>query len=436
LAEELINALTQIENLKVIARTSAFSFKGKDVKVADIGRELKVDTVLEGSVRKAGNRLRITAQLVETRDSHHLWSDKYDRNMEDIFAIQDEITEVIVDKLKPMLLGEEKIELRKRQMVDLEAYNLYLKGRWFLSRQTESDLNKAIDYFNRATEKDPNYAMAYARLGRSYSLLPYFSAVRPKDTIPKAREAISKALEIEHRLPQALASLAWIKAAYDWDWEGAEQDYTQAIDLDPGHADTRVAYAFYLMWLTRFDESLREIRHALEMDPVSLSINRGLGMILCYAGRYDEAMQALQKTLEMDPSFVRTHQLIGAVYLLEGKYDEALAELEKERAGLSGWDVYVKYWICLTYAKMGNRTEAYRILNDLLEQSREIYIPPQYFADIYIGLGEIDQSFKWLDKAHVEHDQNLCYLKVNPHYESIRSDPRFIAMLKKIGLEP
>jgi serine/threonine-protein kinase len=219
MAEALINELTHIEDLKVIARTSAFSFKGKNVNVRDIGRELDVETILEGSVQKAGNRLRITAQLVNTSKGHHLWSEKYDRDMEDIFAIQDDITEAIVSKLKPRLLGEEKARIAERHTVDIEAYNLYLKGRWFHDKQTEEGFKKAIDLFRQAIRKDPNYAPAYAGIAEAYSLLPLTSLLPPKETYPKAKEAVLKALELDDTLAEAHISLGHIKLQYDWDWE-------------------------------------------------------------------------------------------------------------------------------------------------------------------------------------------------------------------------
>jgi serine/threonine protein kinase len=281
LAEELINALTQIEDLHVVARTSAFSFKGQQLDVREIGRKLNVATVLEGSVRKAGNRLRITGQLVKVADGYHLWSERYDREMDDVFAIQDEITLAIVDKLKPRLLGEEKAKLAKSRAVDLEAYNLYLRGRWFAGQLAQEAFEKAIECYNQAIKKEPDYAPAYAGLADCHTWLPFVGPFESKKIMPKARKAALKALQLDDNLAEAHSSMALIKSLYDWDWESGEREYKRAIELNPGVAFIHQRYAMFLMYMGRHDEAINEAERALELDPLSpLQPRRRSGVFL------------------------------------------------------------------------------------------------------------------------------------------------------------
>jgi TolB-like protein/Tfp pilus assembly protein PilF len=438
LAEELINALTQLKDLHVVARTSAFSFKGKETDVRQIGNTLNVKSVLEGSVRKAGNRLRITAQLVNVDDGYHLWSERYDREMEDIFAIQDEITLAIVDRLKPKLLRTEKAKLAKRRDVDPEAHNLYLRGRFFWNKATEEGLKKALALFEQATKKDPAFAAAYAGIADCYNILIYHTLLfSPKEIYPKAITAVRRALEIDDTLAEAHASLAFIKSVFEWDWQGAEEEFKRAIELNPGYALAHFWYgAQHLRCMARFDEAIRETRLALELDPLSLIINREVAHNLHYAGQYDEAISALQKTIEMDPSFPLTHLELATVYLAKSMYEEALEEIEKEKAISAGQDQRAEGFIGTIYALLGKRDKAQKILNDLRERSRQEYIPQCLVAIIYVALGENDHAFEWLDKAYEERDPYLRFLKIIPVFAGVRSDPRYIALLKRIGLEP
>jgi TolB-like protein/Tfp pilus assembly protein PilF len=337
LAEELINALTQIEDLHVVARTSAFSFKGQQLDVREIGRKLNVATVLEGSVRKAGNRLRITGQLVNVADGYHLWSEKYDRNMDDIFAIQDEISEAIVSKLKPTLLRSEKAKLGKRQTMPIETYDLYLKGRYFLNKSSDDALKKAVDYFEQALAIDPDYAQAYAGLADAHLVLPIYSFSRPQDTYRKGRRAAIRALEID--------DTRMVKSMYDWDWKGAEKELKKAIELNPGYAAAHFAYAQHLRFMNRLDEAIAEIGIARELNPLSLEINRELGSILIWAGQYDRAIEAFRKAIEMDPNHRYAHMLLGMAYLQKSMTDEALREFEREKEVL-GRGILFRYPAC------------------------------------------------------------------------------------------
>jgi len=435
LSEELINALTQINDLKVIARTSAFSFRGKELDVRDIGTKLNVQTVLEGSLRKAGNRLRVTAQLIDTADGHHLWSERYDREMDDVFAIQDEITLAIVDKLKVKLLGGGKATLAKHKIVDLEAYDLYLKGRYFWNKMTEEDLKRATEYFQRAIEKAPNYAPAYAGLADSYCYLPIYGALPTTQTYPKARAAALKALEIDDALVEAYVSLGNIKTYHDWNWEGAEKEFRRAVELSPDYALGHHWYAMYLLCLARFDEAIREMRRALELDPISLVINRDLGFILSYAGQREQAMEALHRTIEIDPNFPTTHLMLAWLYFQGSNYEEAIAAFEREMAISGSKDSRTESSFAGFYALIGNKDKTQTILDDLLRRSKRAYVPAYSIASVYIALGEVEQGFEWLDKAYEERDIMLSYIKVGPEFTQRRSDPRYAALLKKMGLE-
>jgi TolB-like protein/Tfp pilus assembly protein PilF len=434
MAEELINALSQIRDLRVIARTSAFSYKGRNVNVRDIGRELDVATILEGSVRKAGNRLRITAQLVDTTGGHHLWSQRYDREMDDVFAIQDEITLAIVDRLEPKLL-DNKAGLAKRQTVDPEVYNLYLRGLFFRNKRTEIGLKKAIECFQQAIKREPDYALAYAGLAASYSILPFYSALPPNEVVPKAREMVVKALQIDETLPEAHAALGYAKTWYERDWDGAERAFKRAIELNPGYADVHYYYSFNLVFRARFDEALAEIEQALELDPVSVAINREIGTMYCWTGEFERAIGALKKTLEMDPSLTYTHCNLGLSYLGESMYEEALTEFQKEREVSGGAHVWAEMYSGFAYVQMGKTVRAQEVLDNLLGHSKQKYISPFILAGLHFVLGKNDTGFELLDKAYEEQDPWLCFLKTHRLIESIRSDPRYIALLKKMNLE-
>jgi TolB-like protein/Tfp pilus assembly protein PilF len=435
ISEELINALTQLKDLRVIARTSAFSFKGKSVNVREIGRELDVESVLEGSVRKAGNRLRITAQLVDTKGGHHLWSERYDRELDDIFAIQDEITLAIVDNLRVRLLGEDKERVVKRRTVSIEAYNLYLKGRWFSNKYTKEGLEKAIGYFVRTIEKAPYYAPAHAGLAGAYSSLPIYGFAPSTEAYPKAKAAAEKALQIDNAQAGAMTRLAYIKMTYDLDWEGAESDFKQAIKLHPGHANAHYLYSLHLMFRTLFDEAIEEVKLALELDPLSLFINRGLGIAYNFARRYDEAIEAFQNTLELDPTFSRTHFELGRAYMGKSMFEKALAEYQKEKEVIGSWDPAIDAFIGIAYAKMGRRDYAQRILDNLIEQSKKRYVSSWPFCQLCIALGENDQGFKWMEKAYEERGNLSHLIRIEPALDSVRSDPRYLAMLEKVGLD-
>jgi serine/threonine-protein kinase len=435
MAEELINALSKIEKLHVASRTSSFQFKGEGYDIEDIGRKLKVKTILEGSVRKAGNRLRITAQLVDVNDGYHLWSEKYDREMEDIFAIQDEISLAIIDKLKLKLLKEEKATLIKRYTDNLEAYDLYLKGRYFWNRRYEGGLQKGLEYFNQTIKKDPSYAPAYAGIADSLSILGLFAWLPPKEAFPKAKATALKAIEIDDMLAEAYTSLGWINMCYDWDWTAAEKALKRALEIDPNYAIGQLWYALYFSYLGRLEEATVEIIKALRLEPLSLLINVNLGFILYFKRLYDEAIEQCLKTIEMDPNYLLSYWFLGAGYSGKKMWKEVISAEEKAVALSEQSPLFIGY-LGWGYAMSGQKDKARRTLNQLEKISKEKYVSNYCRAMIYLGLGEKDQMFKYLEKAYEAREPLLALSsKVTPYFDSVRSDPKFKALLKKIGLE-
>jgi len=434
LADELINRLTKIESLMVPARTSAFSFKGKELDIQEIGKKLNVDMVLEGSLRKAGNKLRITVQLVNVADGYPVWSEKYERDEKDIFVLQDEISLAIVDKLRLKLLGEEKGKIVKRYTENVEAYQAYLKGRYHWNRRTEESLRKGLEYFSLAIEKDPNYALAYVGLAESFNIMGENFVIPPKEAFPAAKQAALKALQINKNLGEAYTSLAIVKVDFDWDWTGAEREYRRAIDLNPNYATTHQLYAEYLSMMKRHDEAIEEIKQALELDPLSLVINTVKGVVFYYKRQYDQAIKDLNNTLEIDPNFSLARLFLARCYIQKEKFDEAIAELQRAIAVSEGGMQYLGE-LGVAYGAASKTDKAWKVLGDLMNLSKQKYVPPFYIAAIYLALGEKEQGFKWLEAAYDERDYNLCWLKVEPLVDSVRSDSRFKELLKKVGLD-
>jgi serine/threonine-protein kinase len=434
MAEELISALTKIEGVQVASRTSAFQFKGKGQSINEIGERLRVQTVLEGSVRKAGNRLRITAQLVSVCDGYQLWSEKYDRDIADIFAIQDEISLAIVEKLKIDLLGGEKAELVKRHTDDLEAYNLYLRGRYFWNKRTARDVEKAIACFKQAVARDPGYALAQAGLADAYITLPDYSHMPPAEALMKAKEAALKALETDEMLAEAHASLGFAIHELEWDWVAAEMHLRRALEINPRYVTAHHWYALFLLRMGRSGEAIKEIETAAELDPLSLVVNRNLGAVLYYARDYDRAIEVLRKTLEMDPGFSFAHVYLGESYLQKSMYEEALAEFEMERAVAGEWMAEVETRLGAGYARAGHTDKAREILDDLLQRSKQMYVSPFMLAIMYFVLNENDRGFECLEEAYRSQDTDLSYLKIEPILDPVRSDPRYKALLERIGL--
>jgi len=434
MTDEIIAKLSRLKGWKVIPRTSILRYKNTDKDIKAIGQELNVATILEGSVRKEKDDIRVNTKLINVEDSSPLWSDTYDQKLESVFDIQIDVAEKITKALKTKLSPEEQEKLQKRPTENLIAYNLYLQGRFFWNKRTEEGLNKAMEYFEQAIEKDPNYALAYAGLADSYIMLGDWFVHPPKEAYPKAREAATKALEIDESLGEALNSLAYVNYVFDWDWLNAERGFKRAIMLNPSYATAHQWYAEYLTTRGRFGEALTEIKRAQEFDPLSLIINAVWGWILYQAREYDQSIEQCRKTLEMDPNFYPARLFLGWSYKQKGMYKEAIEELKKSII-LSGDNMLFKASLGGVYALVGRRDEALNILDELTRLSKQQYISPGMVASIYANLGEKDQAFEWLEKAYKEHDIWISEIKVSPRFDSLRSDPRFTALLKKIGLD-
>jgi len=422
-AETLINALSGIKDLYVPARTSAFSFKGKDIDIREIGQKLNVKTVLEGSVQVAGSRVRITARLLNVEDGYQLWSENYERGMEDIFAVQDDIAQNIVNTLKVKLMGEKKKGVIRHSTENREAYDLYMRGLYFMNKRGKENLEKAVELFKEAAEKDTTYARAYAGLAESYLLLGDWGILPSKEAFPNAREAAKRALEIDNSLAEAHTTLACVKYIFDWDWPGAEDEFKLAISLNSNCAVAHKNYGEYLTKMGRFNEAHHEFQRAQELDPLSLIIIAQRGWPYSYSGQHDRAIEQYKKALEMDPDFYPAKVYLSWSYLAKGMYEEVL-EWYKSRNSQQG--------IGYTYAMMGRKAQAKKILKELLEKST---INPYYLADYYFAIEENDQGFYWLEKAYENKSQGIVFLKVEPSFSGVRSDPRFKELLKKIGLD-
>ncbi len=435
ISEEIINALTHVAGLHVVARTSAFAFKRQQADIREIGRKLNVETILEGSVRKAGKRVRITAQLVNIADGYHLWSEKYDRELEDIFAIQDEIGLSVANKLKVELLGEEKKAILKRHTLDLEAYNLYLKGVYFLRTYTADGFKQAIDYFERALEKDPNYALAYYGLTEVFYVATYFGNMAPNEAYPPAKVYAKKALEIDHTLGVAHAALGIVYAYYDWNWKLAESELKQALQLTPSSAMVHMSYSWLLSLTERHDDAIIEARHAQELDPLSNIVNAHVGFACIWGGQYDNAIEELQMTLTMNPGFYLAHYYLGLAYRAKSMIEEAVAEFEKA-VELGSGTAFPAMILATTYFESGKKAQGNQLFESLKRRSKHEYVPPMGFFYIHLALGEMDKASDCLEQACTQHDSFLPWCNVIPiDCYRIPDEPRFRELLTKAGLE-
>jgi serine/threonine-protein kinase len=434
IAEELINGLTQIEGLHVASRTSAFQFKDKDLDVRRIGRQLGVESVLEGSVRKAGERLRVTAQLVSVADGYHLWSEKYDRDFEDIFAIQDDISLTIVEKLRGKLLKEEKSRLVKRYTDSEEAYGLHLQGRYFWNRRYEGGIQRALELFGQAVQKDPLFAPGYVGIADCYNIAAHFAMMEPRAAYAKARSAVERALEIDDEFAEAHASLGWIRTFHDWDWPGAEAEFKRAIDLNPKYAVAHYFYGLYLGVVARYDESVTETSRSLEIDPVDLVFNSVRGLALYWGRRHDEAIEQLRRTVDMDSNFYLAHLFLGFALCAKSSWEEAVEAFTRASA-LSPGNALTMGYIGYSLAVSGRTQEALGMLDRMEDLSNKRFVSSLYKALIHFGLGNHDRTFECLNEAFAERDSWLPTINTFPIFESLRRDPRFTVLVRKMGLK-
>ena len=435
ITEEIINALAQIEDLRVAARTSAFSFKGKHADLRTIGERLNVTTVLEGSVRKSGNRLRIMAQLINVADGYHLWSERYDRELQDIFEVQDEIAKTIADRLKVTLGAGREKRLVRAGTKNLEAYQLYLKGRFHWNQRTPNGLRQALECFLGAIEKDPTYALAYAGLADTYNLSSFLNVFPPGEVMPKAKAAAAKALEIDDGLAEAHVSLGHASFTYDWDWTAAGRHFGQALAMNPAYVRNHSFYPLYLSALGQFEEAVAVAKCALDLDPASPIVSHMLAVQLYLARQFDQAIQQSHKTLELDPNFAIAYAVSGQAYASKGLYREALPDLDKFSALSRGGAVSLAL-LGYAHARLGERNEALRMLEELRALAKRSFVPAFSFALIYAGLEDKDQAFTWLEKACEERFNRLAYVNVEALWDPLRSDPRFAELLRRIGIPP
>jgi serine/threonine-protein kinase len=433
LTDELITALTRVEGLRVASRTSAFALRRDARDVRALGAALGVPVVLEGAVRRAGDRIRLTVQLTDVADGRVLWSERFDRDLTDVFAVQDQIARAIVAALRPRLLGRIGEVTGRRSTDSVRAYQLYLRGRYYWNRRNRDDVARAIDYFQQALREDPRFALAHAGLSDAYALQLDYQSVAVTEGMRLAREEAHLALALDDSLAEAHTSLAWVRFIYDWAWDDAEGEFRRAIELNPSYNTAYQWYAWLLMARGRSDESVAAARTAVALDPVSVSARRSLGWLLAYARRADEAIEHLQRAVAQDPTAQETHRILGLAFMLAGRPDEAEAALE-EAADLSGrapYDLAIRGYL---YAGLGRTAEAIALRDELESRARDRYVSPVAFVMIAAGLGRRDEVFDWLERAYAERRGWLVYLKVEPLLDPVRDDPRLADLTRRMGL--
>ncbi len=432
MTETLISSLSQLPNLSVKARSSVFRYKGKEINPQQIGKELNVQAVLNGRVIQRGQDLTLYIELMDATTEKVLWGEQYNRKQTDLVSLQSEIARDVSQKLRQRLTKSEEQSVTRSYTENVEAYQLYLKGEYFRNKFTREDLQKSIEYYNQAIEKDPNYALAYTGLAAAYVQMgnTYLS---PNETYPKAKAYAAKALAIDDTLAEAHTGMGGVKALYDWEWATAERELKRAQSLNPNYADAHQLYGGYVLTATgRLDEAKAEMKRAQELDPLSLIITADVGNAFYYARQYDEAIEQYKKALDLDPRFFITYLWLGAAYEQKKMYSQAIAELQK---GLA----FVRHPQLISslghvYAVAGQRAEAQQLLEELQEMSKQSYINPYLIALIYVGLGEKEQAFTWLEKAYQERFFFLIWLKVEPRFDPLRDDPRFQDLIRRVGL--
>jgi eukaryotic-like serine/threonine-protein kinase len=435
ITENLINSLSQIPRLRVVPRGRVFRYKGREIDTEKVGRELNVRAVLTGRVVQRGDSLNIQSELVDVAADSQLWGRQYNRKFSEIVPVQEEIAKEVSEKLHMRPTGEEQRRLTKRYTENPEAHQLYLKGRYLWNHRTTETLRRAAEYFQKATDKDPSYALAWAGLADCYALYPAFSVLPPREAIPKAKEAASKALAFDDTLAEAHTALAYVKSTYDWDWPGAEREFKRAIELNPNYATAHFWYAIHLQALGRLDEAIAEAKLAQEADPVSPIIGLLPGRTFYLARRYDQAIEQLHKTLEMDPNFPRTHWWLAMAYEQVGRHEEAVAESQKAVSLSAGEPTYIGQ-LGHAYAVSGKKAEAQKVLAELKDLSKRRYVAPFDIARVYMGLGDKSRALEWLEKAYEDHSDWVAWIKVWPQFDSLRGEPRFHDLLRRMGLEP
>ncbi len=433
MTDELITDLAQISALRVISRTSVMTYKGARKPLPQIARELNVDAVVEGTVLRSGDRVRITAQLIDASTDKHLWSQSYEGEFRDTLALQNRVASAIADQIRISLTPQEQAALKSGKVVNPDAYESYLRGRYFWNKRTPDGLRSALAYFNQAIEEDPKYAQSYSGLADTYALLGdwQYAVMTPKEAFPKAKEAALKAIELDATLGEAHTSLAFVLDGFDWDFDLGDKEFQRAIELSPGYATAHHWYAWHLALIGQNQEAIAEMRKAKSLDPLSLIINADLAELLVIARAYDEAIEQSRKTIEMDPNFALAHNQLGQAYLGKQMYTDGVAELQSA-VRLSGGSPICTANLARAYVLSGNKKDAQKLLDDLLARSQPGHSNAAEIAMIYTALGDVDQAMKWLEKGYEERFNPGVLLR--PGFDSLRSDPRFQELMRRIGL--
>jgi eukaryotic-like serine/threonine-protein kinase len=433
--DEILTRLSKVANLKVISHTSTQHYRNVPRNLPEIAKRLGVAHVLEGSVQRNGDTVRVNVQLIKAANDSHLWAETFDRKLTDIFSVESEIAKAIADQLRAKLTGDEEQVIAAKPTDNMEAYDLYLRGQYFWNKRTNEGLERSINYFRQAINKDPRFARAYAALADSYVLNSgYNSSVPPTEVMPKAHEAAARALELDEGLAEAHTALAVIAQDYDWDWKTAEREYRRAIELNPNYATAHHWYGEYLALQGRFDEAFHEMERARQLDPLSLIIGSDNCVILYYARQYDRSISQCQAVLQMEPTFLRAHQPYP--YVEKGLYADAVADVQEYQRTPGVDPAWTQALLAYVYGRSGQSTEAERALEELKELSRKSKVDPQIFLQAYVGMGKKDDALTYLEKAYAAHSISLTNLKVAPAYDPLRSEPRFQDVLRGMGLAP
>lgn len=431
--DSLITRLSQLSSLRVISRTSVFRYKGKAIDPSAVGRELEVGAVLTGRMVTHGNELSVSLELVNIRDNSILWAGRYNRGINDLLSVEDEISQSVAEKLQARLASGTQSVLPKRSRQNPKAYQLYLKGRYYWNKRTGDALKKGLDYFNQAIELDPGYGLAYAGIADSYAMMVFNIMISPRDGLPKARAAATKALELDERLPEARSSLAFVKMFYDWDWAGAEEEFRRTFELNPNYSIARQWYAMELAALGRHEEAVRETERGLQIDPLSLSINATSSLLLYFVRQYDEGLEQGLATVEMDPNFFASHFASALALEQKGQIEKAITEFRASVDRSGRWPLFLGAYghAC---AAAGDREEASKVIAELRDTSTRKYVSSFAVAAVYAGSADKELTLDWLEKAYEERGTWMIFLNVHPYFDFLRSETRFQNLLKKIGL--
>ena len=432
ITESLINNLSQLPRLVVKARSTVFYYKGKDMSPKQLGTELSVQSVLNGRVTRRGDQLILNLELVDTQTGNQIWGEQYNRKTTDLVSLQSEIARDVTSKLKTKLSGADEQKLAKTYTTDSEAYQLYLKGKFYWNKRTGADLKQAVEFYNQAIEKDPNYALAYSGLAETYGLFSSYDVAAASDSMPQAKAAALRALAIDEQLAEAHTALGFYLSNYEWDRAGSEKEHRRAIELKPNYATAHHWFGTDLANVKRFDESLVELRRAEELDPLSRIIGTNLGDTLVHARRYDEAIMQYKRVLVRDPDFAYVHRALGWVYGLKGMYAEAIAETRESMELREGSSA--KGYLGLWLARSGKRDETLKLLNELKQESAQTYVQGYTFALIYLGLGEKEEALNHLEKHMLSRAETASTYATAPELDELRPEPRFKEMLRRMNL--